>query len=388
MERQQSIRALQYSNGVRPLPLWLAYTLLDFAWVILISVVSTVLLAISYGHWYQISYVFLVFLLYGLSSALLTYIISLFAKSQLSALTFSAGGQAVMYLIYIIIYLSILTTNYSRATDANSHVNIAHFLLALFLPIGNLARALLVSLNIFSISCRGDALIAYPGDLYAYGGPILYLALQSFAYFALLVWWDSGPKIKDFHNKAHILQDEEAELIDWDILDEVRRVENSNDGLRVLHASKAFGRSTAVSDVTFGAPDGDVFALLGPNGAGKTTLISLIRGNLRMQDRRGQIFVKGIRPSQNPTTARSHLGFCPQVDAIDLLTVTEHLRLYGKIKGVTDVEHNVREVLRLIELEPYANRLASKLSGGWKRKLSLGIAIIGASVVYSCPMHR
>lgn len=376
-ERQQSIRALQYSNGVRPLPLWLAYTLFDFAWVILVSVVSTILLSTFHSHWYQLGYLSVVFLLYGLSSVLLCYIVSMFAKSQLSAFAFSAGGQAVMYLIYIIVYLSILTATYSGATNVSSNVNVAHFLLALLLPVCNLGRALLVSLNTSSISCSGNALYAYPGDILAYGGPILYLVLQSIAYFSFLVWWDSGRRIKGFGKRTQASHDEEAELVDRDILDEVRRVENSDDGLAVLHASKSFGPNIAVSDVTFGALDGDVFALLGPNGAGKTTLISLIRGDLRMDDKRGQIFVKGISLSRNPSAARSHLGFCPQVDAVDLLTVIEHLRLYGKIRGVADVEHNVQEVLRLMKLEPYANRLASKLSGGWKRKLSLGISIMG-----------
>jgi ATP-binding cassette, subfamily A (ABC1), member 3 len=105
----------------------------------------------------------------------------------------------------------------------------------------------------------------------------------------------------------------------------------------------------------------------------------LIRGDIQLYDRRGEIFIKGISLKKHFASARSLLGFCPQVNAIDLLTVTEHLRLYGKIKGVRNVEHNVREVLRLMGLELYANRLGAKLSGGWKRKLSLGIAIMGLS---------
>jgi ATP-binding cassette, subfamily A (ABC1), member 3 len=104
-ERQQSIRALQYSNGVSPLPLWLSYILFDFSWVLIISVISTILLTVFYSHWYQLGYIFVVSLLYGLCSVLLSFIISLFSKSQLSAFAFCAGGQAIGYLIYIIVYL-------------------------------------------------------------------------------------------------------------------------------------------------------------------------------------------------------------------------------------------------------------------------------------------
>lgn len=87
-----------------------------------------------------------------------------------------------MYLIYIIVYLSILTVTYSESANIDKNANIAHSLLRLLLPAGNLARALSVSLNTSSVTCRGDAPASYPGDFHAYGGPILYLVLQALAY--------------------------------------------------------------------------------------------------------------------------------------------------------------------------------------------------------------
>jgi ATP-binding cassette, subfamily A (ABC1), member 3 len=86
------------------------------------------------------------------------------------------------------------------------------------------------------------------------------------------VLWDSGSRVRGFQKHVHISQGEEAELVDRDILEEVQRVMNSNDGLRVLHASKVFGRNVAVSDVSFGAPEGDVFALLAPTVRAKRHL--------------------------------------------------------------------------------------------------------------------
>ncbi|ERF76458.1 hypothetical protein EPUS_09372 [Endocarpon pusillum Z07020] len=59
------------------------------------------------------------------------------------------------------------------------------------------------------------------------------------------------------------------------------------------------------------------------------------------------------------------------------MTVVEHLNFYARIRGVPDLTHNVNEVMRGVGLQPYANRMAAKLSGGNKRKLSLGIALIG-----------
>lgn len=66
---------------------------------------------------------------------------------------------------------------------------------------------------------------------------------------------------------------------------------------------------------------------------------------------------------------------------MDQMSVLEHLQFYARIRGVPDVEHNVREVLRAVGLESYATRMAAKLSGGNKRKLSLGIALMGNPTV-------
>ena len=70
---------------------------------------------------------------------------------------------------------------------------------------------------------------------------------------------------------------EETEEIDGEVYAEAKRVDDSKDELRVLHATKAFGSNVAVQDVTFGVPKGEIFSLLGPNGAGKVNHISFHR---------------------------------------------------------------------------------------------------------------
>ena len=66
---------------------------------------------------------------------------------------------------------------------------------------------------------------------------------------------------------------------------------------------------------------------------------------------------------------------------MDQMTVIEHLEFYARIRGVDDVDHNVREVIRGVGLEAFSNRMAAKLSGGNKRKLSLAIALTGGPTV-------
>ena len=315
---------------------------------------------------------------YGIASTLLSYVISLAARSQLAAFAFAAGGQAVGFLLYFIAYLSVIT--YVSADNIDNILLIAHFTIALVTPAGNLIRALFVALNVFSTLCQGhDEIASYPGKITLYGGPILYLIGQSFFLLGILLWWDSGSiwaRIR--RQKYKGLDAEEIEPLDDEIAAEIKRVSTANDdGLRVQHITKAYGSNVAVQDITFGVKRGEVFALLGPNGAGKSTTISLIRGDLQPSHDSGEILVEDIPLSKRRAAARLHLGVCPQVDACDQMTVLEHLRFYGRVRGVEDVEHDVHEVIRAVGLGLFQHRMAFKLSGGNKRKLCLAIALMG-----------
>ena len=90
----------------------------------------------------------------------------------------------------------------------------------------------------------------------------------------------------------------------------------------------------------------------------------------------------------SPKTARLSLGVCPQFTAIDSqLTVREHLMIYGRLKGLNtghELKMNVEALMVATSLHMYADRLASRLSGGNQRKLSLAIALIGKFLVVKC----
>ena len=383
-ERLRNVRGLHYSNGVRSLPLWLAYAAFDFCIVFVSSSIVTIIFVAASRAWYHIGYLFVVFFLYGLASTLLSYVISLFSRSQLAAFAFSAGGQCVMFLLYFVAYLSVQT--YAPTVKKDAYINLVHFTIAIITPSGNLIRALFIALNVFAITCQNKQLIAYPGNIVAYGGPILYLTLQSFFLFAVLLLFDGGPLLNKFQRRAKSKDEEEKEGQEAEVVEELHRVNSSNDGLRVLDVTKTFASNTAVQDVTFGVPRGEVFALLGPNGAGKSTTISLIRGDIQPSNKSGDIFVENTSVRKRRAAARAHLGVCPQFDAMDQMTVTEQLRFYARVRGVSDVEHNVRQVIKAVGLQAFSSRMAAKLSGGNKRKLSLGVALMGK--VYPEFEHR
>ena len=107
------------------------------------------------------------------------------------------------------------------------------------------------------------------------------------------------------------------------------------------------------------------------------TAISLIRGDIPTSNRQAEILVDDASVFAHRAIARSHLGVCPQFDACDTLTVTQHLTFYAQVRGVRSPSHNVETLIRAFALEPYRHLLAQKLSGGNKRKLSLAIALVG-----------
>ena len=261
-------------------------------------------------------------------------------------------------------------------------LNTVQFVYGLFTPSGNLLRALLLTLNQSQLLCRNQEYVSYPGEITVYGGPILYLVLQIFAFYYFLVAYDSGwqPRMEWFRRKRGTpLHDSEKEADNSEdtVSAEVRRVEHSNDGLRVLHLTKRFGANTAVADVTFGIKQNEILALLGRNGAGKSTTFDVIRGKTRPSSSESQVRIENILVHQGRTAASRLLGVCPQFEGFDRMTVSEHLAFYARARGVPEVNTNVKEVIRAVGLAPFQHRMAAKLSGGNQRKLSLGTAIIG-----------
>ena len=161
--------------------------------------------------------------------------------------------------------------------------------------------------------------------------------LESLLLFGLLIWLDSGnvgSTFKRLFQRRSLDPTSEAPDADEEVANELARVtsitkddntSSNTDGLRVVHLTKTFGKNTAVDNVTFGIKRGEVFALLGPNGAGKSTIISSIRGDIKPSNRGGDVFVEDVSVTKHLAQARSHLGVCPQFDAVDQMTVSEHL---------------------------------------------------------------
>ncbi|KAF2188242.1 P-loop containing nucleoside triphosphate hydrolase protein [Zopfia rhizophila CBS 207.26] len=383
VERLRKIRALEYSNGARPFPLWLAYLAFDWLNTFLAGVfIIIILAATTSNNWWNISYLFVVLILYGMASVLWSYMIALFAKSQLAAFALAAGSQGFMLLMYFTGIMNIQSrVDPTKVQDTRTIFN---FTFNLVTPIGNLMRALMVGMNMFSALCQGSPqqMASYPGDIKLYGGPIVYLLGQSLVMFGILMLVDHGWVANWFRKPAPARSIEDQETRDKEVSDEIERVRDATDGLCLQHLtrsykSRTYGNVTAVDDLTFGVKKGEVFGLVGPNGAGKSTTITMLRGDILPSRNGGSIHLGPIDVLKDRRAARSRLGVCPQFDAVDQMTVLEHLEFYAGVRGVSDAKRNARQIVKAVGLEQFADSMASKLSGGNKRKLSLGISLIG-----------
>ena len=150
-------------------------------------------------------------------------------------------------------------------------------------------------------------------------------------------------------------------------------------GLGVNNMCINSSMKVAVKKLSFGIPRGECFGFLGINGAGKTSTMKMLTGDVIPT--RGSATLAGYDISTEQLQLRSHLGYCPQFDALlDRLTVREHIELFARIKGIAPADENlvVRAMLQEMDLVPFEHKLAGQLSGGNKRKLSVAIAMIGS----------
>lgn len=166
-----------------------------------------------------------------------------------------------------------------------------------------------------------------------------------------------------------------------DVTGHVRR---DSQTLKVRNLRKVFSNSkVAVDNTSMTLYSGQIYALLGHNGAGKTTTISMLTGLLEPSG--GQAELNGIDIFKDLDYLRHNLGVCPQHNVLfDYLTVREHLELYATFKGIegaTLIRSRVDKLIYEVELVNEQHQLASTLSGGQKRKLSVAIALIGDSKV-------
>jgi ABC-2 type transport system ATP-binding protein len=143
--------------------------------------------------------------------------------------------------------------------------------------------------------------------------------------------------------------------------------------IAVRNLRKSYGAYEALRGVSFEIEEGEVFGLLGPNGAGKTTTIEILEG-YRTRDG-GEVDVLGFDPERAASAFRERIGVVLQQSQLwPNLTVAETHRMFA---GYYEHPRNVDEVIALVGLAEKRDARIKTLSGGQKRRLDLGVALVG-----------
>ena len=147
--------------------------------------------------------------------------------------------------------------------------------------------------------------------------------------------------------------------------------------IEVKELYKSFGELNAVQGVSFEVRPGEIYSLLGPNGAGKTTSISMLSCLLRPD--KGDAFVMGKSVTGDPMGVKAALGVVPQDIALyEDMSARENLTFWGKMYGLrgAELKKRVDEVLEIIGLTERARDRVGKYSGGMKRRVNIGVALL------------
>ncbi|KAF9353628.1 ATP-binding cassette sub- A member 5 [Mortierella sp. NVP85] len=181
---------------------------------------------------------------------------------------------------------------------------------------------------------------------------------------------------------------------DAEVIEETLRLKgqagsmDENDAVRLFGLSKTYhlkGKKRdlqILDDIYLSFKKNECFGYLGPNGAGKTTTMKILTGAESPSSGHGTI--EGLSVVPYHENLRSIIGICPQFDVLwPKLTPRDHLKLFGRIKGVAPehLDMAVDQMLNEMGLAEFSNKRSKTLSGGNKRRLSLAMAIIGCPKV-------
>src|SRR2546427_6027054 len=151
------------------------------------------------------------------------------------------------------------------------------------------------------------------------------------------------------------------------------RDESDIPAIRVRNLNKSYGAGEAVRGIDLDVQPGEIFGLIGPDGAGKTSTFQILGGVMAATS--GEAIMLG----RSARDARSYVGYLTQVFSLyHDLSVAENLRYMGELRRLSDdeIEQRGHRYLEMFGMARFKNRLAGRLSGGMKQKLSLACALI------------
>ncbi|EAT44278.1 AAEL004331-PA [Aedes aegypti] len=395
-EKENHIKEGLKIMGLRDSVFWCGWFIIYAVFVTFLTFVSVILL-FSLGVFQHTNYlpVFILILLYSFSVILIGFMITPFFDNSRTAGILGNFAVNIMSLLYFL-----------QVFIDDTHTSAALWTVSLISPTGfALAMDKILVLDISGQGVTLDNLWTGPGI--PIGGSILMLVVDILLYAGLAFYFDCvipsdhGTKqrpcfclsrhywCKKKVPKVPLLNGESANS--FNNLDEQRDVEpvsremRGKEAIRIVDLYKTFHSCrkpavNAVNGINLTIYEGQITAILGHNGAGKSTLFNILTGLTSPTSGTVYIFGYDIRDPNDMTMIRRMTGVCPQHDILfETLTPKEHLYFFAAVRGIAPnlVDSEVKKTLRDIDLYDAAETRVKYLSGGQKRKLSVGIAIIG-----------
>ncbi|XP_023672701.2 cholesterol transporter ABCA5 [Paramormyrops kingsleyae] len=392
-EKERRLKDTMTMMGLYDSAFWLSwgllYTALVTAMSVLMSIIATYTALFPNSNFLV---VFLLIFLYGISSIFFSFMLTpLFKKPKLA----STVGSMLTVLFGCLSLFTVLMEDFPQD---------AVWLLCLLSPTAfSIGVAQVVDLEAQGDGAVFSTLANGPHPLYV---PLLMLLLDCILYLQLAVYLDQvlpgefgmrrpfffflKPSYWSRRRKrcADLTSVFEGEVNGGPVLsDSVEPVSPEFRGkevIRINNIQKIYKEKDATVEAlrgfTFDIYEGQITALLGHSGAGKSTLMNILCGICPPTEGSVTIYGSSVSDMADGVAMRRLVGVCPQFNIMfDVLTVEEHLRIFAAIKGIpaSDIDREVSKVLKALDLEKIMDAQAKNLSGGQKRKLSLGIAILG-----------
>ncbi|KAI4488532.1 hypothetical protein M0802_011535 [Mischocyttarus mexicanus] len=394
-EKENKIKEGMKIMGLKDSVFWISWFIIYSIFVLLLSAVGVVLLfTLQMFQHTDFLPIFLLVVLYSFSVIMFAFMITpFFDKSRTAGVLGNFAVTILSFMYFIQIFVD----------DSSS---ISFWLVSLISPSGvALAMDKALVLDLKGEGVNFDNLWSGPGM--PFGGSLIMMTLDIFLYACLAYYLDSvipseyGTKRHPWfcftpgfwcQRKVQRVPSSNGESNSFipgeetnrDVEPVVREMKG-REAIRIVDLFKSYHKcrkpeTKAVNGINLTIYEGQITAILGHNGAGKTTLFNILTGLTSPTAGTALIFGYDVRDSNDMQVIRSMTGVCPQHDILfDLLTPREHLEFFAAVRCIpkSNIEHEVKKTLKDIDLVEKADTFAKYLSGGQKRKLSIGIAIIG-----------
>nr|XP_012602865.1 ATP-binding cassette sub-family A member 8 [Microcebus murinus] len=391
---RKRMKGLMVMMGLRDSAFWVSWGLLYAGFIFIMAIfLALVIKSTQFIILTGFMVVFTLFLLYGLSLIALTFLMSILVKKS-----FLTG---LIVFLLTVFWGNLGFTSLYRYLPAS-----LEWILSLLSPFAFMLGMIQLLRSDYDLNSN---VLPDPSDGSYLIIPIYFmLAFDTCLYLALAIYFEkilpneygrrNSPLFflkSSFWSQQqkpdHVaLEDEiDSDLSSNDSFEPVSPEFNGKEAIRIRNVTKEYkgkpDKVEALKDLVLDIYEGQITAILGHSGAGKSTLLNILNGLSVPTKGSVAIYNNKLSEMANLENIRMLTGVCPQANVqFDFLTVKENLRLFAKIKGILpqEVHKEIQRVLLELEMKNIQDVLAQNLSGGQKRKLTFGIAILGDPKIF------